>query len=134
MPEDIGKASLLLRVIAKTIDILLIAVLAKLIPQVGYAGGLLYLLIGDGLFDGRSIGKKILKLKVISLSTGNSATFKDSILRNTTIAIALFLFKIPLIGWIFALIILLLEFLLILGNKEGMRLGDTLGNTKVIES
>lgn len=134
MPEDIGKASLLLRVIAKTIDILLIVAATKLIPQVGYAGGLLYLLISDGLFDGRSIGKKILKIKVISLSTGSSASFRDSILRNTTIAIALFLFKIPLIGWIFTIIVLLLEFLLILGNKEGMRLGDTLANTKVIEN
>jgi uncharacterized RDD family membrane protein YckC len=133
MPGDTGKASLLLRVIAKTIDVLLITAAAKLIPQVGYAGGILYLLISDGLFDGRSVGKKILKLKVISLSDGSAASFKDSTLRNITIAVALFLLNIPLIGWILSIIILLLESLLVLGNIEGMRLGDTLANTKVVE-
>lgn len=133
MPEDDVKASLLLRVIAKALDFIIIAAAAKIIPQVGYLAGLIYLLISDGLFDGRSIGKKVLKLKVTSLSTGSSATFRDSILRNTTIASALLLYKIPLVGWFLFIIILAVEFLLMLGNKDGMRLGDDIANTKVIE-
>ncbi len=132
MPEENAKANLLLRVIAKTLDILIIAAVSELIPRVGYIGGVVYLLISDGLFDGKSLGKKIIKLKVISVSSGKSSSFRDSIIRNTTIVVALLLYKIPLIGWILSLAILTLEFLLMLGNKEGMRLGDILANTKVI--
>jgi uncharacterized RDD family membrane protein YckC len=109
------------------------AAAAKTLPQVGYLAGIIYLLISDGLFDGRSLGKKILRLKVISLSTGSSGTFRDSILRNTTLAVALLLYKIPLVGWLFVIVIIALEFLLMLGNKDGMRLGDDIANTEVIE-
>ncbi|MDI6729017.1 MAG: RDD family protein [Thermodesulfovibrionales bacterium] len=133
MPEESTKASLLLRVIAKTLDFIIIAAAAKTIPQVGYLAGLVYLLISDGLFDGRSIGKKILRLRVISLSTGSSGTFRDSVLRNAILTAALLLYKIPLVGWLFVVVILALEFLLMLGNKDGMRLGDDIANTKVIE-
>lgn len=133
MPEDSVKASLLLRIIAKVLDFIIMAAAAKTLPQVGYLAGLIYLLISDGLFDGRSLGKKILRLKVISLSTGSSGTFRDSILRNTTLAVALLLYKVPLVGWLFVIVIIALEFLLMLGNKDGMRLGDDIANTKVIE-
>jgi uncharacterized RDD family membrane protein YckC len=133
MPEERIKASLLLRAIAKAIDFIIIAAAMKTVPQAGYMAGLLYLLISDGLFDGRSIGKKIVKLRVVSLSTMDSATFRDSVLRNITPAVALLFYKIPLIGWAFAVIALALEFILMLGNKDGMRLGDEIANTKVIE-
>lgn len=133
MPEESVKASLLLRVIAKTLDFIIIAAAAKTLPQVGYLAGLVYLLISDGLFDGRSIGKKILKLRVISLSTGAPGTFRDSVLRNAILTASLLLYKIPLAGWLFVIVILTLEFLLMLGNKDGMRLGDDIANTKVVE-
>lgn len=134
MPDDRVKASLLLRVMAKMVDFIVIATLVKSIPQVGHLAGLIYLLISDGLFDGRSLGKKIIKLKVISLSSGTHVSFKDSLMRNITLVLPLLLLKIPLIGWIFIILMLSLEFLLMLGNAEGMRLGDDLANTKVIEA
>ncbi len=127
------KASLLLRVIAKTIDFIIIATAIKLVPQVGYLAGVVYFLISDGLFEGRSIGKKVMRLRVISLKDDGSASFRESIIRNSTITLGLLLFKIPLFGWLLAPIIFIFEFLLILGNKDGMRLGDDLANTKVIE-
>jgi uncharacterized RDD family membrane protein YckC len=133
MPDDNMKASLLLRCIAKALDFIIIAAAAKIIPHVGYIAGIVYVFISDGLFDGRSIGKKILKLKVISLSAGSSSAFRDSILRNTTIAAALLLYEIPLVGWFLFTSIVAVEFLLMLGNKDGMRLGDDIANTKVIE-
>lgn len=133
MSDGIKKASLLLRVIAKLIDFILIAIAVKIIPQIGLIAGIVYILISDGLFEGRSIGKKILKLKTISLNTGNAATFRDSIIRNSTIAAAIIVSGIPLLGWLFVLIICTLEFLLMLGNKQGMRLGDDFANTYVIE-
>jgi hypothetical protein len=70
---------------------------------------------------------------VISLSTGSPGTFRDSIVRNSLLAGGLVLLKIPLVGWVFLLLVLVLEFLLIIGNKEGMRLGDDLADTKVLE-
>lgn len=133
MPEDRGKASLLLRVIAKLVDFIVIAIAVKAIPQVGYFAGLVYLLISDGLFNGRSLGKKIIRLKVISLPSGSPGSFRDSMVRNITLILSLLLFKIPLLGWIFVILILTLEFLLMLGNETGMRLGDDLANTKVVE-
>lgn len=133
MSDGIKKASLLLRVIAKLIDFILIAIAVKIIPQIGLIAGIVYILISDGLFEGRSIGKKVLKLKTISLNTGNAATFRDSIIRNSTIAAAIIVSGIPLLGWLFVLIICTLEFLLMLGNKQGMRLGDDFANTYVIE-
>ena len=133
MPGETVKASLLLRVIAKLLDFIIIAVAIKVVPQVGYFAGLVYLLISDGLFDGRSLGKKIIRLRVISPETGTPGTFRDSMVRNITFAFSLILYKIPLLGWFFVLAALALEFLLILGSEEGMRLGDDLANTKVIE-
>ena len=46
----ITKAAILNRVIAKSIDFLIIAALLEIIPRAGYFIGLAYLLIGDGLF------------------------------------------------------------------------------------
>lgn len=54
------RASLLLRAIAKTLDFIIIAAAAEVIPRAGFFAGLAYLLIGDGLFDGRSFGKRSL--------------------------------------------------------------------------
>ena len=133
MPEDSAKAGLLLRVMAKAIDFTIIAAAAGAIPQVGYFTGLLYLLISDGLFDGRSLGKKVMRLRVVSAGTGSAATFRDSIIRNAVLAPALLMYKIPLFGWLPALAITILESLLMLGNSEGLRLGDDLAQTKVLE-
>ncbi len=133
MPEETGKANLLLRIIAKTIDFIIITILIRLVPQVGFLSGLIYLLIGDGLLDGRSLGKKVMRLKVISVRAQNSGTFRDSIIRNTPLAIGLLFWRVPLIGWFLLIAVLALEFLLMLGNKEGMRLGDDLAGTKVLE-
>lgn len=133
MPDCGSKASLHLRIIAKSLDFIVIAIAVQTIPQIGYIVGLIYLLISDGLLDGRSLGKKVIRLKVVSVSTEGAGTFRDSILRNITLAIAILLLKIPLIGWILSLLIFALEFLLMLGNKEGKRLGDDIANTKVVE-
>ena len=54
MSEGTAKAGLLLRTIAKLVDFIIIAVAIKMVPQVGYFAGLVYLLIGDGLLLRRS--------------------------------------------------------------------------------
>ena len=78
----ITKAAILNRVIAKSIDFLIIAALLEIIPRAGYFIGLAYLLIGDGLFEGRSLGKRLIGTRVILCETGKACSFRESIIRN----------------------------------------------------
>src|SRR5512140_1831060 len=134
MPEEQRRAGLLLRTAAKIVDFILIAAVIEIIPRAGFFAGLTYLLLGDGFFDGRSVGKKLLKIQVVSAGTDSPCTFKDSILRNSTFAVGYVLWIVPFIGWIFIFIISTVEFVLVLGSKDGMRLGDEIAKTAVIET
>lgn len=125
-------ASLLLRTVSKSIDFIIIFTAVEALPHAGWLAGLGYLLISDGLFDGRSIGKRLTGLKVVSES-GASCTIKDSILRNSTLALGLFLWKVPFLGWIFLLAIVAFELVVLLGSKEGLRIGDEIAGTSVLE-
>lgn len=128
------KAGLLLRTASKLLDFIIIAAVMELIPNAGYFAGLAYILLGDGFFDGRSVGKKLLKLKVVSIENNVPGTFRESILRNSTFAVGLALTILPWVGWLFLLGIIILEFILVLGSTDGKRLGDEFANTMVIES
>ncbi len=134
MPEEQRRAGLLLRTAAKIVDFILIAAVIEIIPRAGFFAGLTYLLLGDGFFDGRSIGKKLIKIQAVSAETYRPCTFKDSILRNSTFAVGYVLWIVPFIGWIFILIIGIVEFILLLGSKDGMRLGDEIAKTTVVET
>lgn len=133
MSEEYKKAGLLLRVFAKFLDFVIIAAMAEVIPKAGFYAGLSYLLISDGLFDGRSLGKHLMGLRVVSYTTHKPCTMKESIIRNAPLGIGLFLFKLPFIGWIFLVFFSSLEFLMLLGSKNGMRAGDEIARTIVIE-
>jgi len=139
----ITNAKILNRVIAKTVDFIIIAALLETIPKVGYFAGLTYLLIGDGLFDGRSVGKRLIGLRVIYYN-GNivmPCTFRESIIRNFPFAAGYILFgivsRIPLIGGMISFIIivvtLLFEGLVMMGSEKGMRFGDEIAKTQVVE-
>ena len=134
MSEEQKRAGLLLRTAAKIVDFILIAAVMEILPRAGFYAGLMYLLLGDGFFDGRSVGKKLLKLKVVSAGTGGPCSFRESILRNSTFGAGYVLWIIPFIGWIFIVIVSVIEFILALGSKEGMRLGDEIAKTAVIET
>jgi hypothetical protein len=140
--EELTKAGLLNRIIAKTIDFIIVGALFEIIPKIGYLAGVIYLLIADGLFDGRSIGKKLIGLRVILYTHGNSVCgFKESIIRNFPFVGGYILFGIlkgiPLIGWILSIIvpvaILLFESLIMVGSEDGMRMGDEFAKTRVVE-
>jgi uncharacterized RDD family membrane protein YckC len=79
------------------------------------------------------VGKKLIKLKVVSSETQQPCTFRDSILRNSTFALGCLLWLVPWVGWIFMVIVSALELVLALGSKEGKRLGDEFARTSVIE-
>ena len=123
----------MLRAFAKALDFILIAAAAEIVPKAGFFAGLAYILIGDGLFDGRSIGKLLMGLRVVSLNAGGPCSMKESIMRNAPLGAGLLLFKLPWIGWIFLVVVCVVEFLILLGSKNGMRLGDELAATTVIE-
>jgi len=133
MSGEQRRAGLLLRTAAKILDFILIAAVIEIIPKAGFCAGFAYLLLGDGFFDGRSVGKRLIKLKVVSANGNIPCTFKDSILRNSTFAVGYFFWIVPWIGWLFFLLVTGLEFVLILGNKDGKRLGDEIADTAVIE-
>ena len=134
MSEEQRRAGLLLRAAAKLLDFILIAAVIEIIPKAGFFAGMAYILLSDGFFDGRSIGKKLLKLQVVSAISNGPCTFRDSILRNSTLAVGYGLSIVPWIGWIFLLIVLAFEFILILGSTEGKRLGDEIAKTFVLEN
>jgi len=132
MSWEFKRAGLLLRAIAKTLDFIIIAAVGEVIPKAGFFAGLAYLLIGDGLFDGRSLGKKLIGLRVVSADTNEPCSFRGSILRNSIFGIGYLLYKIPWLGWIFIVIGIVFEFIILLGSKDGMRLGDEIAKTRVV--
>ncbi len=134
MSEELRRAGLLLRVAAKVLDVILVAAVIEIIPRAGYVAGLAYLLLSDGLTDGRSLGKRLIRLRVISSESGQPCSFRESILRNSTFGLGYLLLLTPWIGWFCAAVIAGIEFILLVGSKEGKRLGDELAKTTVIEN
>lgn len=132
IPAGCVKAGILERSIARFIDVLFALLLAKLPGYVGFFAGLTYIGIADGLPGGGSIGKRIMALKVINPADGEPADLRASILRNSTIGLLYMLFKIPVIGWIFAAAGIAFELLLIIGSPAGRRLGDEVASTVVV--
>ena len=127
------KANTLNRSIAKFIDILFALLLGRLPGYIGVLSGLMYIGISDGLMGGRSIGKRIIGLRVKTLKDGGNADFRASVLRNSTIGALYLISFIPFAGWALAVLGLAFELLLIIGSPEGMRLGDEIASTVVVD-
>ena len=127
------KAVVLHRVIAKLIDFLLIEVL-KQFPPVGIYIGITYLLIADGLFQGRSVGKKLVGLQTYIPHKKKQASFRESIIRNFPILIAYLFLFVPFVGWVLFSVVIGFELLLMIGNEKGLRIGDEMAHTQVVDS
>ncbi len=136
------KAGLLNRWIAKCVDLLIAAALTELPFAVGFYAGVTYLLIADGLWRGRSVGKRLIGLRVIILpearpearGSSGGCGFRESILRNAPLAVAYGLSAtLPYVGWVVGLVAVVVEALLMIGNDRGQRLGDELAGTQVVE-
>ena len=136
---DIGK-----RFIAAIID----AVIAMVVGFIPFIGGIIataYWLLRDGMdidfMDHRSIGKKLVKLRPVTLD-GSPVDIMTSVKRNWMFAlggVAQFLaytiigllLAIPLAFLVF--LIAIVEVILVLTDAEGRRLGDKIADTIVIE-
>jgi uncharacterized RDD family membrane protein YckC len=128
----VRKADLTTRAIAGFVDLLLIIGLSRLPDVIGFLSAAGYILIRDGLFDRRSIGKKLIGLRVIASEDSRpDMTYRESIIRNATFVIAYFLFLIPYAGWILGPLALGAECLTALGDDRGMRIGDMLARTYI---
>ena len=130
------------RVIAKIIDIFIFVTIAAILPYpLGPLAGFFYSICADGIqwggFNGQSIGKRIMGLRVIHLPEGRTATMKDAAYRNAPVGVATFFALIPIWGWlILALIgipLMVMEIYLMLTVATSHRLGDVMADTEVIE-
>jgi uncharacterized RDD family membrane protein YckC len=125
------------RLVGKAIDLILVIALASILYPAGPLAAFLYILVGDGFSKGRSFGKRIVGLRVVNTITGKPADFKDSIVRNSTVAVPVLFFMIPVIGWalwiVIGIPILVIEVYLMTRLEQHARLGDTMADTKVLE-
>ncbi|MGZ3712988.1 MAG: RDD family protein [Bdellovibrionota bacterium] len=125
------------RLIGKAIDLIIVVALVSVLYPAGPLAGFLYILICDGLKGGRSLGKRVVGLQVINTVTGRPAQFKDSIVRNSTVAIPTLFSMVPIVGWILWIVIgipiLAIELYLMTRLDQQARLGDTMADTKVSE-
>ncbi len=131
------KATFLERASAKFIDLAFALILASVLSPVGPAAGLVYSLIDDGLMDGRSIGKWLVGIKVVDISTNKPCSIHKSILRNIPFGFAVLMFIIPVIGlflFIFiGLSVVAVETYFLYTDMGSMRIGDTLADTIVVK-
>ena len=130
---SVSKADTLNRSIARFIDILIALLLARLPGYIGVLAGLTYIGMADGLMGGRSPGKRIIGLRVLYRYDRRNGDFRASILRNSTIGALYLVFHIPFVGWALAILGLGFELLLIIGSPLGMRLGDEVAGTIVVD-
>ncbi len=131
------KANVLHRFIAKTIDLLIFGFLSEMFYPYGYLAGVLYILISDGFFDGASLGKRIIGLKVITVLDEKQPEFKESIIRNSFVAVPMLFAFIPFVGYFLlvtvSLVIYATEIYFIIKSPEGERIGDRFAFTRVID-
>jgi len=126
------RASLIVRFLGKAIDGIIVLILLELLKTPGFLAGLLYILIADGLFEGRSIGKYLTHLRVIR-EDGSPGRARESVIRNSPLFFAMLVSKIPILGPILGALIIVFELIMVIGSPGGKRFGDELARTEVVE-
>lgn len=115
IPRDqVKKAEPVNRLLAGLIDWVIVSIgaILCLLP------GLAYALLKDTLYDGRSIGKKMMGLQVINSQTLTPCKMMESVIRNVTLLIPIFS---------------LVDAVMVFVDKDNLRFGDKWANTMVIE-
>jgi len=133
LPSVLPKANILNRFIAKFLDLLIVSAIAQIPLDVSFLAALSYILIADGFAGGRSPGKQMIGLRVVTPETAQGITFKESIIRNISLGLAYLLFQIPYVGWLLGISLVGFESLLLIGNVKGCRAGDELAKTQVLD-
>ena len=128
------------RLVAKGIDLLIAVAIyylgCAIWGPLGVFGAVACCALQDGWGVGQSVGKRIIGLRVIEDQTGLPCSFKSSAVRNLPFMAALLFASTPVL-WVFFLLIaaplILVEIYLLISVESGIRLGDVLGNTLVVE-
>ncbi len=146
VPEQLGNQNLTEggwaekgpRFIAFLIDAVLAGIVSGLIPFIGPILAAAYMLFRDGLniefMNQRSLGKKLMKLKLVS-TDGSPLDQKNALTRNWTLALGylpMIFTRIPgmeFIGFVGFILLLVEGFKVISGNE---RIGDGMAKTKVV--
>ena len=141
------KADPVKRIIAFVIDAVA-SMIVGFIPFVGGIIGALYMLLRDALpieaLEYKSIGKKLLKLSVVNIEDpASKIDYAASAKRNWMFALGpmmMFFLFIPILGWIINILIgiavfilVIIEIIKIFSDEKGVRLGDKMAGTMVIE-
>ena len=130
------KSSVLKRVMARIVDLLIAWVLALFLPPAGVILGMVYLAVADGLQKGQSLGKMVFGLDVVK-PDGSPCDLRSSMFRNIPFVLMYLFFALGFFGWILLVIvglpILLIELWLIYVDNKGERLGDRIADTRVVE-
>ena len=135
------KTDLFKRFLALLIDYIIASVIS-IIPFIGWIIASAYMLLREGFdFDfmkHRSLGKQIMKLKVIQVENeGTAVDLKTSAQRNWLLAVPYLLTIIPILGIILfipvAFVVYLIEGIKVANDPLGRRYGDEFAKTLVIE-
>ena len=127
------KANLLNRFIAKFIDFLVVALLYEIPFKISFLIGVVYLFIADGFVKG-SVGKQLIGLRIVTMENRGEIAFRESIIRNIPFGLAYLAYTIPFVGWLIAAGMVAFESFLMIGNPSGLRLGDEMAKTFVLEN
>jgi len=128
------------RCIAKGIDLVLVMVVFFVGKTIwGPLGPLLgasYAAVQDSFSDGQSVGKRIIGLRTLDEGTGIACSASGSCMRNLPLVLMVLCGTIPVV-WAFvlfsALLFVFLEVYLIFSLETGVRLGDVMANTLIVE-
>jgi uncharacterized RDD family membrane protein YckC len=122
------------RLLAKAADALVALLFAWLVPAVGVAMAVAYLLFCDALPNGQSPGKRLLGVKVVHVPTRQSCTVRPSVIRNLPVAIAAAAMLANTFLAIVALPIVLFELYMAYTDALGIRIGDVFADTQVVDA
>ena len=124
------------RLFAKAIDIVFVMILSAVSYPWGLLLGIIYFSWADSLFDGQSMGKRIVGFSVISLIDGKPCKPKQSFIRNLPFIVPMVFALVPFWGWFIGGFVLfpfmVLELFLLFKLESTHRLGDVLADTSVI--
>jgi len=111
------------RILAWFIDALIILGVCALLGRLGWIVSSGYVLLRDGLFEGQSLGKRIMGLKVVAHQAQLPCTFLDSFIRNML--------------WLLPIVNIVMGFTglhALVHDRYGRHWGDRLANTQVIRA
>lgn len=134
------RATLFGRILAKTLDMLVVVAVYFLGEAIwapfGLGGAVFICAVQDALTDGQSVGKRIMGLRVNDDRTGQPCGYRASLVRNLPFVVAVTCAAVPLL-WVLAALVALplmcFETYVVVSLESGVRLGDVMANTIVVE-